>query len=131
VDLARLGVLNAGAATARRVKRSVAAGNLASAGPLDIAYSTISPQLDLPTAFTASGIFDIHLFVSSASQSGYGRVTLVAYQSGGVFAGVAICGTMLAGLLGLTVTASIVSGALRLTFTGNTTITNINWLVVG
>lgn len=131
VDIAKFGILNAGAASALRVRRVAAAGQIAGAGPLDIAYATISAQLDLPTAFTASGIFDVELFVGSASQSGYGRVTLLAYQSGGQFAGVATCGTQIGGSLGMTVTPSVVGGALRLTLTGNTTITNINWRVWG
>ena len=131
VDIAKFGILNAGAASAVRVRRTATEGNLAGAGPLDIAYSAISAQLDLPPAFTAGGIFDVEFFVSSASQSGYGRITLLAYKSGSAFGGVGTVGTQIAGSLGLTVAASVVGGALRLTFTGNTTITNINWRVWG
>ena len=130
----KFAILLPGSTATSRAQRTVATGTGATAGPIDIAYSTISGQLALQTFIDPSGIFSIDLYAYSAGATyvGYGRVLVMAYQTGGTaFSAAALIRQDFVTNMSLSVALSISTGNLRLTLSATQTIVGWSWRLVG
>ncbi len=130
----KFAILLPGSTATARTQRTVASGLGATAGPIDIAYSTISGQLTLPAFNDPSGIITLDVYANSAGAAyiGFGRMLIMAYQASGTqFAGATVIRQDWYTNMNFSISTSISAGNLRLTLSASQAIVGWSWRLVG